>query len=276
MPKNDFDDLLSTREVARLAGVGPSAVKRWSDAGLLACRKTAGGHRRFARSEVERVLRQQAGETAGGDPWVEALLAARESSGVSALLLVERAQSGAWHRVAERAGLAVAELGRRWQAGAISIGEEHLASERLARALAHLAESIPLSSSAPVALLTCAEGDDHTLGLSLVELVLREAGWSTRWAGRQIPLPEIDRLLGQGQVGLLAVSASEASTDAVGLRRQAEVLGRRCRALGVSLVLGGNGAWPERPRHGVRLRSFGSLHDIAEAERERRAGPPVA
>jgi hypothetical protein len=127
-----------------------------------------------------------------------------------------------------------------------------------------------------VALLACAEGDDHTLGLSLVEVVLREAGWSTRWAGRQIPLPEIDRLLGQGQVGLLAVSASEASADAVGLRRQAEVLGRRCRALGVSLVLGGNGAWPERPRHGVRIRSFGPLHDLADAERERRTGPPVA
>jgi excisionase family DNA binding protein len=276
MATNDSDDFLSTREVARLAGVGPSAVKRWSDAGLLACRKTAGGHRRFARAEVERVLRQQAGEPAGGDPWVEALLGARETLDISSLLLAERAQTGAWHRVAERAGAAVAELGLRWRAGTLSIGEEHLASERLARALARVAESLPIPTPAPVALLTCAEGDDHTIGLSLVELVLREAGWSTRWAGRKIPLAEIDRLLGQGQVGLLAVSASEASGDAVGLRRQAEVLGRRCRVLGVSLVLGGNGAWPERPRLGVRLRSFGPLHDLAEAERERRTRHPVA
>ncbi len=271
-----LDDLLSTREVARLAGVGPSAVKRWSDAGLLACRKTAGGHRRFARAEVERVLRQHAGEPAGGDPWVEALLEAREAAGVSSLLLAERARTGAWHRVAERAGLVVAELGRRWQAGSISIAEEHLASERLARALARLAESIPLPSPAPVALLTCAEGDDHTLGLSLVELVLREAGWSTLWAGRRTPLGEIERLLGDGEVGLLAVSASEASADALGLRRQAEALGRRCRALGVTLVLGGHGAWPERPRHGALVRSLGQLHDLAVTDRERRSGSPVA
>jgi MerR family transcriptional regulator, light-induced transcriptional regulator len=277
MGSSELNDLLSTREVARLAGVGPSAVKRWSDAGLLACQKTAGGHRRFARAEVERLLRHQSADGLGGtDPWVDALLDARETFGISALLLAERARVGAWHRVAERAGLAVAELGRRWRAGTVSIADEHLASERLARALARVAESIPLLPGAPVALLTCAEEDDHTLGLSLVEVVLREAGWSTRWVGRRTPLVEVDRLLGKGDVALLAVSASEASADAPGLRRQAEALGRRCRALGVALVLGGHGAWPERPRHGVLVRSLGSLHELAVAERERRAGSPVA
>jgi excisionase family DNA binding protein len=273
----ELDDLLSTREVARLAGVGPSAIKRWSDAGLLACQKTAGGHRRFARAEVERLVRHQAvGDPREGDPWVDALLDARETFGISALLLAERARTGAWHRVAERAGLAVAELGRRWRAGTVSIADEHLASERLARALARAGESIPLSPEAPVALLTCAEEDDHTLGLSLVEVVLREAGWSTRWAGRRTPLIEVERLLGKGDVALLAVSASEASADALGLRRQAEALGRRCRALGVTLVLGGHGAWPERPRHGALVRSLGRLHDLAVTERERRSGSPVA
>jgi excisionase family DNA binding protein len=273
---NDSVDLLSTREVARLAGVGPSAVKRWSDAGLLACRKTAGGHRRFARADVDRVLRQQAGEPAAGDPWVEALLQAREAAGVASLLLAERARAGAWHRVAERVGLAVAELGRRWRSGDISIAEEHLISERLARALARLADSLPLPSPAPVALLTCAEGDDHTLGLSLVELVLREAGWSTLWAGRRTPLRDLERLLGDGEVGLVAVSASAASADPVELRRQAEALGRCCRAQGTALVLGGSGAWPEQPRHGSLVRSLDALHLLAVSERERRSGPPVA
>ena len=267
-------DFLSTREVARLAGVGPSAVKRWADASLLSCRKTAGGHRRFARAEVDRLLQSQAGDGPGGDdPWVEALLEARETFGISALLLAERGRSGSWHRVADRAGAAVAELGRRWQAGRVSIVEEHLASERLARALARIADSIPITAVAPVAVLTCAEGDDHTLGLSLVEVVLREAGWATLWAGRNTPLAEVDRLLGQGGVGLLAVSASEASTEAVGLRRQAETLGRRCRSLGISLVLGGRGAWPARPRYGVLLRGLGQLHVLAKAELERRTTP---
>jgi hypothetical protein len=226
---------------------------------------------------VDRLLRQQAaGGHGGSDPWVEALLEAGETFGVSSLLLDERGRSGAWHRVAERVGGAVAELGRRWQAGTLSILEEHLASERLSRALARIVESIPLSSPAPVALLTCAPGDDHTLGLSLVELVLREAGWSTLWAGRRTPLAEIDHRLGQGQVALLAVSASEASSAAADLEQVAAALGRRCRALGVTLLLGGHGAWPERPRHGQLIRSLGALHDLAVAERARRSGPPGA
>jgi excisionase family DNA binding protein len=272
----DSGELLTTREVARLAGVGPSAVKRWSDSGVLPCQRTAGGHRRFARAEVERMLRHQAGGAAAGpDPWVDALLGAPENFACASLLLSERGRTGAWYRVAERVGGAVAELGRRWRAGTASILEEHLISERLARTLARTVESIALPPAAPVALLTCAVGDDHTLGLSLVELVLREAGWSTLWAGRRTPLEEIERLLGRGEVRLLAVSASEASSDAAGLRRLATALGRRCRALDVSLVLGGQGAWPERPRHGQVIRSLLLLHEFAVLERELRARPPV-
>jgi hypothetical protein len=151
-----------------------------------------------------------------------------------------------------------------------------VASERLARALARISDSIPLPPQAPVALLTCAEGDDHTLGLSLVELVLREAGWSTLWAGRRTPLGDLERLLRDGEVGLVAVSASAASADAAGLRRQADALGRCCRAQGTALVLGGSGAWPERPRHGVLVRSLDALHLLAVSERERRSPPPLA
>jgi excisionase family DNA binding protein len=272
-----MDDFVSTREVARIAGVGPSAVKRWADSGRLRCARTAGGHRRFARAEVEEFLRRHgdAGR-ARRDPWIEGLLGARDPLGLEALLLAERARRGAWHRVAEAAGAALATLGTLWREGEVSVVEEHLASERLARALARVGESIPLDGGAPWALLACAEGDDHTLGLALVELVLREAGWATLWAGRRTPTAELTSMVKRGEVQLLAVSASEASADAVGLRREAEELGRACRVAGVRLVLGGNGAWPDRPRHGLRLRALEPLHRWAVAERERLLGPRPA
>jgi excisionase family DNA binding protein len=273
-----MDDFVSTREVARLAGVGPSAVKRWADAGELPCSRTAGGHRRFARAEVERFLGRQAPGAASArrDPWTEALLDARDPLGLEARLLAERARTGAWHRVAETTGAALATLGTLWRTGELSIVEEHLASERLSRALARAGEAIPLGAGAPWALLAAAEGDDHTLGLALAELVLREAGWATLWAGRRTPTAELAAAVSRGGAQLLAVSASEASRDAVGLRREAEALGRACRVAGIPLVLGGGGAWPERPRYGLRLRSFEELHRWAVAQRERRASPAPA
>lgn len=43
---------LSTREAAELLGVGTTSIKRWAEEGTLPCIKTAGGHRRFRRSDV--------------------------------------------------------------------------------------------------------------------------------------------------------------------------------------------------------------------------------
>jgi MerR family transcriptional regulator, light-induced transcriptional regulator len=267
-------EFMTTQEVAHLAGVGATAVKRWTDAGLIPCVRTAGGHRRFARSEVERFLGEHpAADGPGGrEPWVGALLEAGDPRGLEALLLSERARTGAWHRVAALAGKALAEVGRLWSSGAVTVFEEHQASERLARALARIADGLPLDPGAPRALLTCAEGDDHTLGLSLTELVLREAGWVSIWAGRRTPLAELGPALSRSRARLLAVSASDASRDAGGLRAQAEALGRAARAAGAALVLGGSGAWPDRPRTGTRFTDFEAFHRWAIAERGRIEG----
>jgi hypothetical protein len=249
-------------------------VKRWTDAGLLSCVRTAGGHRRFLRTEVERFLKAHPGasEPAGREPWVGALLEGGDPRALAALLLAERARAGAWFRVADIAGGALAELGRLWSSGAVTVFEEHQASERIARALARVCEGIPLDPSAPRALLTCAEGDDHTLGLSLVELVLREAGWATIWAGRRTPIAELGPALARTRARILAVSASEVSADAEALKRQAQDLGRTARAAGAALVLGGSGSWPDRPRTGVRFAAFEPFHRWAVAERERIGG----
>jgi excisionase family DNA binding protein len=267
-------DFMTTQEVARLAGVGATAVKRWTDAGLLACVRTAGGHRRFARSEVQRFLGAQpaASEPEGREPWVGALLEAGDPRALEALLLAERARTGAWHCVAALAGKALGEVGRLWSAGAVTIFEEHQSSERLSRALARIADGLPLDPEAPRAILICAEGDDHTLGLSLTELVLREAGWVSIWAGRRTPLAELGPAISRLGARLLAVSASEASSDAVALRAQAEAFGRAARAAGAALALGGNGAWPDRPRTGTRFTDLEAFHRWALEERGRIEG----
>jgi excisionase family DNA binding protein len=265
-----MDDLMAIREVARLAGVGSTAVKRWTDDGLLRCIRTAGGHRRFRRGDVDAFLRAR-GAADAAEPWVGALLAPGDPRALEAFLLAERARAGAWHRVATRAGEALAALGELWRSGAVTVVEEHLASERLARALARVGEGIPLASDAPRALLACAEEDDHTLGLALVEIVLREVGWATSWAGRRMPIAELRPALASG-VRVLAVSASLASSNPLDMLRQAVALGRLSRATGAALVLGGNGAWPDRPRTGIRFRALEPFHRWAVAERERVAG----
>ena len=248
-----MDELLSTVDVGRLAGVGPTAVKRWADQGMLPCVKTGGGHRRFERREVQRFLDSIRGPTSTS--FVDLLLHS-DGLGVEARLLTERSRLGSWLAVAEMLGGVLAEMGELWRAGRITILQEHLASERLARALARISDALPVQPGAPRCVLACAEGDRHALGLSLVELALREAGWATLWAGQDTPAVALAELARDKGAEMIAVSASAATTDAGGLRRQAEVLGEACSGSGVALCLGGSGPWPDPPPHGQRFRTI--------------------
>ena len=67
MTLSQMPNLLSTRQVATLLGVGGSSVKRWADRGLLACVKTVGGHRRFDREAVDAFRRVLGRAVAGPD-----------------------------------------------------------------------------------------------------------------------------------------------------------------------------------------------------------------
>jgi excisionase family DNA binding protein len=50
------DGWLALGPAARLLGVDPDTLRRWADAGRVQSFTTPGGHRRFARPELERVL----------------------------------------------------------------------------------------------------------------------------------------------------------------------------------------------------------------------------
>src|SRR5512137_904365 len=149
---SEMDDLLSTVDVGRLAGVGPTAVKRWADQGLLPCVRTAGGHRRFHRGEVEKFLLTTRGS--GGSAFVDLLLQT-DGLGVEARLLTERSRLGSWLAVTDLLGGALVELGARWRAGTVTIYQEHLASERLGRALARISDALPVPPDAPRCVLAC-------------------------------------------------------------------------------------------------------------------------
>jgi excisionase family DNA binding protein len=47
---------MSLSEASRVLGVSPATLRRWSDAGRLRVYTTPGGHRRFSRSALERLL----------------------------------------------------------------------------------------------------------------------------------------------------------------------------------------------------------------------------
>jgi len=258
------DDQLTSKQAARLMGAGPSSIKRWAESGELPCHRTPGGHRRFRRGDVERLRAKRATRQAiprVDDPekvtrWLDLLRSEEDLHAVLGLLMRERAQRGAWHAVADGLGSVLAALGRLWERGELSVLEEHHASTRLGRALAHCAEGLAVAPDAPVCLLLCAAGDDHTLGLSLAELCLREAGWRALWSGRRTPLDDSLGRIRMGGLAMVAVAASAGAVDAKGLASEAAALAEACAEAGTLLALGGAGAWPESNDGLHRIRGF--------------------
>lgn len=273
-------DLLTTMEASRVAGVGPTAIKRWADDGRLRCVKTAGGHRRFRRAELEALLRAEAmAAGAGGewDAWFDALLDQDGQFHVEARLLQERAGTGSWAQVAERVGQLLTEVGQRWVGGTLTIAEEHVVSDRLRRAVSRVVEAMPLRPGAPACLVATAEGDPHTGGLSLTELTLREAGWRTIWGGAPMPAAELASAITRWKPRMVALSASSVSKPSM-LATEVVKVSKACRAVGASLALGGHGKWPAIPAStGARFEDFPSFGAFARhlAEQQRRR-PPFA
>jgi excisionase family DNA binding protein len=56
MPLHDPDDLLRPREVAEIFGVRTTTIARWAREGKLTPLRTPGGHRRYSREAILRIL----------------------------------------------------------------------------------------------------------------------------------------------------------------------------------------------------------------------------
>ncbi len=68
--KNASGEWLSLKAAAAMLGVHPATLRAWADAGRIPSRRTAGGHRRFARQDLEAWLQAH-----GAEPGVQMLIA---------------------------------------------------------------------------------------------------------------------------------------------------------------------------------------------------------
>jgi len=135
--------------------------------------------------------------------------------------------------------------------------QEHISSEALRRAAAVCASEMHPGAGAFCATLFSIEGERHTLGLSLAELVFAEAGWRSIWIGEGPPVDEFDVLVARHKPHLMAVSVSAASRPGPIERYQSELI-KIASSTGIPLILGGSGAWKSLPG-ATRVASFKDL-----------------
>jgi DNA-binding transcriptional MerR regulator/methylmalonyl-CoA mutase cobalamin-binding subunit len=117
-------------------------------------------------------------------------------------------------------------VGDAWMRGELQVFEEHLYTEQLQVALRTAINAFPRQTGTPRVLLTTFPGEQHGIGLLMVEALLVPEGVHCISLGTQTPLEDIRRAALAHKVHILALSFSAAfplrqATDGLAsLRRQ--------------------------------------------------------
>jgi methanogenic corrinoid protein MtbC1 len=127
------------------------------------------------------------------------------------------------------------EIGERWEAGEISVAQEHFAAGVLRARMLALGRNWG-AGTGPRALLACPPSEQHDLGLIAFALLLRERGWRITFLGSDTPIETIiDAAAGlrPAAVVLAAVTPRPIEAVADGIRRLART---------TTVLIGGKGA----------------------------------
>src|SRR5271166_5521239 len=66
-PRNERQLVFTSSQAARYLGVSLATVRRWTDAGHIACYRTPGGQRRFSRTQLDEFVTSMQRTGAAGE-----------------------------------------------------------------------------------------------------------------------------------------------------------------------------------------------------------------
>src|SRR5205814_3105887 len=135
-------------------------------------------------------------------------------------------------------------VGEAWMRGELQVFEEHLYTEQLQAALRSAINAFPRLSGTPTVLLTTFPGEQHGLGLLMVEALLVPEGAQCISLGTQTPLDDIVRAALAHKVHIVAVSFSAAFA----LRQAGDGLSELRRHLPASIHIWAGGEMTRRLR----------------------------
>jgi DNA-binding transcriptional MerR regulator/methylmalonyl-CoA mutase cobalamin-binding subunit len=135
-------------------------------------------------------------------------------------------------------------VGEAWMRGELQVFEEHLYTEQLQVALRTAINAFPRQTGTPRVLLTTFPGEQHGLGLLMVEALLVPEGAQCISLGVQTPLEDIRRAAIAHKVHLLALSFSAAFP----VRQATEGLATLRRQLPPAMTLWAGGEMTRRAK----------------------------
>jgi MerR family transcriptional regulator, light-induced transcriptional regulator len=222
-------------ELSRRSGVSPDLLRAWERRyGLLSPERSPGGLRLYSEEDLLRVQAMQQQLAAGlaaaeaaavatsrqaTEPSANDTTEARRELGAALLEFDETRANAALDALIARFSLDTVladvivpylhDLGEQWERGEISVAQEHFASSLLRGRLLGLGRGWG-QGHGPTALLACAPGEQHDLGLIAFGLALRARGWRILYLGPDTPLESLAETTRSAQPDQVVISAVNA------------------------------------------------------------------
>ncbi len=221
---------LNIAALTKRTGVPSDTIRKWEQRyAVLSPERTSGGQRRYSELDVARVEWLKArleegyriGEAAAllGDGSTVALSPQElhaeivEATARNDVPSLERhirqtlALPSLGQAFVDVLTPALNEIGDRWQAGELSVAQEHLASATVRSALQKLLADARADVRG-VAVLACAPGERHEIGLLMLAVLLRADGWQVAYLGADTPVREAVGLAAELDAAALCFSAT--------------------------------------------------------------------
>lgn len=219
-------------ELSRRSGVSPDLLRAWERRyGLLSPNRSAGGLRLYSEEDLLKVRAMQQQLAAGLAAAEAAVVAtsrqaveapandtaqARRELGAALVEFDEARAHAALDALISRFSLDTVladvivpylhDLGEQWERGEISVAQEHFASSLLRGRLLGVGRGWG-QGHGPTALLACAPGEQHDLGLIAFGLALRARGWRILYLGADTPLESLAEAARSSRPDRVVISA---------------------------------------------------------------------
>lgn len=287
-PEGQERRFLTTRELARLLGIGESSVKRWADDGYVGAVRTAGGHRRIPVEEALRFAREWGIANGVGRRGVDRGETAIDPEAAERLVQALTVGDGerAWRLAAEeyRRGAttaaicdgllapAMGRIGHLWRGDEVGgIFVEHRATDICFDVLRRLQGMLPATGgNSPLAIGCAPEGDVYALPTLAASVALRECGYAAVNLGPALPMRVLRRAVEEHRprIAWLAIGADDAQCPKADIVAHARGVADAMAGWGAFLVVGGRTVPGElREASEPNVRVFETMEQLAQFAR---------
>ena len=168
--------------------------------------------RQLGACALPREKRNSAEEEAGSGAYEQELdaLRSRDVIGLRRLLSRRLARDGLERMVTEALPRLNRAVGDAWSGGVLAIHEEHLYTEQVKSLLRQAIGNLPPGAQPPRVLLSTVPGEQHILGLLMVEALLALRGIQVISLGAQTPLGDLANAARAYHADIVALSFSAA------------------------------------------------------------------